>query len=374
MKKNKRESTEYEVWVVKVGSALLTHAKSGLNADVIASLAEQIAFIRSKGIRVVLVSSGSIAEGACKLGWNKRPKEIHKLQSAAAVGQMGLVYQYQQAFNAHRVTCAQILLTDADLANRKRYLNARSTLNSLLDLNIVPIVNENDTVVTEEIRFGDNDTLGALVANIVSAKKLVLLTDQQGLFTADPRSDESATLIERGIAGDPRLDAMAGDTSEFATGGMITKLQAATKAARSGADTIITNGKAKDVLKHILEGQPVGTYLSPAKGKIPAKKQWLAGQTQSNGKLVLDAGAVKVLREQGSSLLPIGVTKISGEFSRGDIVVCVDGWDKEVARGLINYNSTDAQLIKQKPSTEFPKLLGYVHEPEFIHRDNMVIY
>lgn len=369
-----KEVTEYSVWVVKVGSALLTHAKSGLNADVIASLAEQIAFVRSKGIRVVLVSSGSIAEGARKLGWNKRPKEVHKLQSAAAVGQMGLVHQYQQAFNAYRVTCAQILLTDADLANRKRYLNARSTLNSLLDLSIVPIVNENDTVVTEEIRFGDNDTLGALVANLVGASVLVLLTDEKGLFTADPKKDKSAALIETGIAGDSRLDAMAGDTSEFGTGGMITKLQAATKAARSGADTIITDGRQKDVLKKILNNEPVGTHLTPAKDRLPAKKQWLAAQTQSNGQLVLDAGAVNMLRQQGSSLLPVGVTKVSGEFSRGDIVVCVDGYGKEVARGLINYNSKEAQLIKKQPSTEFPRLLGYVHEPEIIHRDNMAIY
>ncbi|MFT5259361.1 MAG: glutamate 5-kinase [Saprospiraceae bacterium] len=373
MSHSRKDLRQAKVWVIKVGSALLTQASSGLNLEVIATLASQIAFLRSQGKQVVLVSSGSIAEGSRKLGWNKRPKEIHKLQAAAAVGQMGLVHQYQQAFNTHRLTCAQILLTNADLANRKRYLNARSTLTSLLDLNVIPIVNENDTVVTDEIRFGDNDTLAALVANIVGAEVLVLLTDQKGLFTADPSKDKTAKLIEQGIAGDPRLDAMAGDTSEFGTGGMVTKLKAATKAAHSGASTVIAFGKEPEVLKGIYNAKNIGTCLFPSKERLSAKKQWLAGQTQSNGKLVLDKGAARVLREKGSSLLPIGVTGVTGEFGRGDIVLCVDVDGKDVARGLANYSSDEADLMKQNASADIEKLIGYVNESELIHRDNMVI-
>jgi glutamate 5-kinase len=360
--------------IVKVGSSLVTNNGEGLDRSAIAAWAEQISTLVKQGKHVVLVSSGAVAEGMQRLGWKKRPVEVNELQAAAAVGQMGLVQMYESCFAQHGLHTAQILLTHDDLRDRKRYLNARSTLKTLLALKVIPIINENDTVVTEEIRFGDNDTLGALVANLIEADALVILTDQQGLYSADPRKDTNAKFINFEMAGNPALEQMAGGAgSNVGTGGMLTKILAAKRAANSGAHTVIASGREPNVLVRLSAGEAVGTHLEAGQMKIVAKKQWLADHLRLGGKLVLDAGAANVLTKEGKSLLAIGVVDVQGTFERGDVVACVSGDGKELARGIVNYNSQEVSRIKRKPSHEIEQILGYVEELELIHRDNMVL-
>ncbi|WP_300750719.1 glutamate 5-kinase [Janthinobacterium sp.] len=360
--------------IIKVGSSLVTNDGRGLDHAAIARWAAQIAGLRALGKQVVLVSSGAIAEGMLRLGFEQRPTDIHELQACAAVGQMGLAQIYESSFRAHQLGTAQVLLTHADLADRERYLNARSTLTTLLRLGVVPIINENDTVVTDEIKFGDNDTLGALVANLIEADALVILTDQHGLFSADPRKDPNAYLITQGIAGDPALEAMAGGAgSSLGRGGMLTKILAAKRAAKSGAHTIIAWGRDSDVLSRLAQGEAIGTELRAQTGQLTARKQWMADHLHTAGAVVLDAGAVQKLRQEGKSLLPIGVTAVQGEFGRGAIITCVDGQGTPVARGLCNYTSGEARRIMRKPSAEIEAILGYMEGHELIHRDNMVL-
>lgn len=363
-------------WVVKIGSALLTRNGAGLDRQGIAEWAAQMAWLRQQGIEVLLVSSGAVAEGLARLGLKERPSTIHGLQAAAAVGQMGLVEAYERSFQSHGYHTAQILLTHDDLSDRKRYLNARSTLLSLLELGVIPVVNENDTVVTDEIRFGDNDTLGALVANLVEAEVLVLLTDQEGMYDSDPRKDPNATLIQEAMATDSRLVGMA--TSESGSGlgrgGMVTKVRSAQLAARSGAYTVIAGGRRKDVLLDIFQGNQVGTLLIPEQSPIAARKQWLAGHLQMRGELVLDDGAVHVLKNSGRSLLAVGVKEVRGQFRRGEMVACTSMQGEKVACGLVNYDSEEADKIKGRSTVDIESCLGYIDDEELIHRDNMVIF
>ncbi|WP_058049169.1 glutamate 5-kinase [Janthinobacterium sp. Ant5-2-1] len=360
--------------IIKVGSSLVTNDGRGLDHAAIVRWAAQISGLRALGKEVVLVSSGAIAEGMLRLGFEQRPTDIHELQACAAVGQMGLAQIYESSFRAHSLGTAQVLLTHADLADRERYLNARSTLTTLLRLGVVPIINENDTVVTDEIKFGDNDTLGALVANLIEADALVILTDQHGLFSADPRKDPNAYLITQGIAGDPALEAMAGGAgSSLGRGGMLTKILAAKRAAKSGAHTIIAWGRDSDVLSRLAQGEAIGTELRAQTGQLTARKQWMADHLHTAGAVVLDAGAVQKLRQEGKSLLPIGVTGVNGEFGRGAVITCVDADGAPVARGLSNYTSGEARRIMRKPSTEIEAILGYMEGHELIHRDNMVL-
>ncbi len=361
-------------WVVKVGSSLVTDAGRGLAHGAIARWVEQIVRAREGGREVVLVSSGAVAEGMQRLGWHRRPRALHELQAVAAVGQMGLVQAYESHFMRHGVHTAQVLLTHDDLVDRRRYLNARSTLRTLLALGVVPVVNENDTVATDEIRFGDNDTLAALVANLVEADLLVILTDQAGLYERDPRLASGAGLIEEARAGDPALESVAQPgAGELGRGGMYTKVRAAARAARSGAATVIAGGEEADILERIGRGDAVGTYLYASTGRLTARKQWLASQLQVRGQLVLDEGAVRVLRESGRSLLPVGVTAVRGGFGRGELVACHDPQGREVARGLVNYSAEESDKLKGQPSDRIEALLGYVDEPELIHRDNLVV-
>lgn len=359
--------------VVKIGSAVLTNDGQGLDRERMRDLVDQMAVLRLRGVDVVLVSSGSIVEGMRRLGWNKRPVALYELQAAAAVGQMGLVQVYESCFQNHGVHTAQVLLTHEDFSNRGRYLNARSTLRTLLRLGIVPVVNENDTVATEEIRLGDNDTLSGLVANLVEADLCVILTDQEGLFSCDPALDPKATLITGARAGDPALDKMAGEGGFYGRGGMRTKLKAATLAARSGTSTVIASGRSADVLSRIAKGEELGTFLEPGEVPLAARKRWLAGQLRAHGQLRLDAGAAHVLRTSGKSLLPVGVKGVEGYFDRGAVVVCIDPDNREIARGLVNYNADEARKIMGHPSDRIVDLLGYVDEPELIHRDNLVL-
>jgi len=360
--------------VVKVGSSLVTNEGRGIDHDAVARWAGEIAQLARQGKAVVLVSSGAIAEGMQRLGWPTRPRAIHDLQAAAAVGQMGLVQAYERAFARHGLHTAQVLLTHEDLADRRRYLNARTTLTTLLELHVIPIINENDTVTTDEIRLGDNDTLGALVTNLVEADVLVLLTDQQGLYTADPRKHASATLVRNARAGDPALEAMAGGAgSAIARGGMLTKVLAAKRAARSGAATIIACGRDANVLTRLAQGDPIGTMLTAERTSLAARKQWLADHVRLAGRLTLDSGAVRALTHDGKSLLPIGVVAVTGQFGRGEVVGCVAPDGREVARGLVNYGAQEAARIMRRPSSEIETVLGYVDEPELIHRDNMVL-
>jgi glutamate 5-kinase len=366
--------TQCKRLVVKVGSSLVTNQGEGLDIPAIRNWAQQIATLRADGYKVVLVSSGAIAEGMQRLGWKLRPSAVHKLQAAAAVGQMGLIQVYESCFTAHGLHTAQILLTHADLADRERYLNARSTLRTLLTLGVIPIINENDTVVTDEIKFGDNDTLGALVANLIEADALVILTDQIGLFTADPRKDTNATLISLAQAGDDKLEAMAGGAgSHIGSGGMLTKVLAAKRAARSGAHTVIASGHEIDVLPRLMRGDSIGTLLEAQPSPLNARKQWLADHLQICGTVTLDAGAAHALRNEGKSLLPVGITKVSGKFERGTVVAIFDTNGKEIARGLINYNATETRRIAGHPSNKIESLLGYVDESELIHRDNLIL-
>ena len=359
-------------WVVKIGSSLITNIESGINVDLIHAWAGQIAALKAQGVEVVLVSSGSIVEGMKRLGWKDRPHEVHRLQVAAAVGQMGLVRTYETAFEKFGYRTAQILLTNADLADRRRYLNARNTLRTLLEMGIIPIVNENDTVATDEIRLGDNDTLAGLVTNIVDAELLVILTDQVGLYDEDPRINPNASLIRHAKSHDNALQNAAGPGSVLGRGGMRTKLQAAKGAARSGAATVIASGTEPKQLQKIRLNEFDGTLLSPSAARIAAHKQWLAGRLRISGKLHLDQGAVKALLDQKRSLLPVGVKQVEGKFSRGDLVVCVSPESTEIARGLVNYDFHEANQIKGCRSERIEKLLGYVREPEMIHRDNLV--
>jgi glutamate 5-kinase len=366
--------SECRRWVVKIGSALLTNDGQGLALESIDSWVEQMAGLRQKGHEVLLVSSGAVAEGMTRLGWNRRPHALHELQAAAAVGQMGLVQAYESRFMRYGLHTAQVLLTHEDLANRQRYLNARSTLRTLLALGVIPVVNENDTVTTEEIRFGDNDTLAALVANLVEADLLVFLTDQTGMLDSDPRRNPEATLVTEAQAGDVRLETMAsGSGGALGRGGMLTKVRAAARAARSGTMTLIAAGREPGILQRLASDETLGTRLYPACKPFAARKQWLAGRLQVRGRLTLDAGAVSVLREAGRSLLPVGVTRIEGEFGRGDLVVCVSPAGEEVARGLVNYSAVESRRIIGQPSNRIEALLGYVDEPELIHRDNLVL-
>ena len=360
--------------VVKVGSSLVTAAGRGLDIEAIGRWAEEIARLVRDGRRVILVSSGAIAEGMLRLGWTRRPQTMHELQAAAAVGQMGLVQCYESCFRRHELRTAQVLLTHADLADRQRYLNARATLRTLLELGAIPVINENDTVVTDEIKFGDNDTLGALVTNLVEADALVLLTDQAGLYDADPRTHSTARLIEEADALDPALGAMAGGTgSALAKGGMQTKVQAARRAARSGAHTVIADGRLPDVLVRLAAGERIGTLLTAKTVPLAARKQWLADHLSVAARLRLDAGAVRALVRDGKSLLPIGVVAVEGEFERGAVVACLDADGREVARGLVNYSAAEARRIMRRPSGEIESILGSMDEPELIHRDNLVL-
>lgn len=363
-----------KVIVVKVGSSLVTNDGNGLDKVAITAWAAQISALVQQGRQVILVSSGAVAEGMQRLGWKKRPTAVNELQAAAAVGQMGLVQMYESCFSQHQLHTAQVLLTHDDLADRKRYLNARSTLRTLLDLKVIPIINENDTVVTDEIRFGDNDTLASLVANLIEADTLVILTDQQGLYSADPRKDIEAKFIRHATAGDIALEKMAGGAgSNVGTGGMLTKILAAKRASRSGANTVIASGREKSVLVRLAAGEVIGTHLQTTEIKTTARKQWMADHLQLRGKLMLDAGAVKVIKQDGKSLLSIGVTAVEGNFERGEVVACCGADRVEVARGLVNYSSNEALRIMGKPSAEIEKILGYVEESELIHRDNLVL-
>jgi glutamate 5-kinase len=360
--------------IIKVGSSLVTNDGRGLDHAAIARWASQIAALRALGKDVVLVSSGAIAEGMLRLGFESRPTDIHELQACAAVGQMGLAQIYESSFRAHGLGTAQVLLTHADLADRERYLNARSTLTTLLRLKVVPIINENDTVVTDEIKFGDNDTLGALVANLIEADALVILTDQHGLFSADPRKDPNAVLIAEGKAGDPALEAMAGGAgSSIGRGGMLTKILAAKRAAGSGAHTIIAWGRDSDVLTRLANGEAIGTQLTAQTGHLTARKQWMADHLHTVGKVVLDAGAVQKLAREGKSLLPIGVIEVRGEFGRGAVITCIGEDGTPVARGITNYTSSEARRIMRKPSADIENVLGFMEGPELIHRDNLVL-
>ncbi|QAZ40036.1 glutamate 5-kinase [Methylibium sp. Pch-M] len=360
--------------VVKVGSSLVTNEGRGVDAAAIGNWCRQLASLAGQGREVLMVSSGAIAEGMKRLGWSARPKEIHELQAAAAVGQMGLAQMYESKLSEHGIGSAQVLLTHADLADRERYLNARSTLLTLLSLKVIPVINENDTVVNDEIKFGDNDTLGALVANLVDADALVILTDQPGLYSADPRKDPQARFIDEAVAGTPELEQMAGGAgSSLGRGGMITKVLAAKRAASSGASTVIAWGREPDVLLRLAAGEAIGTLLVARTAKLAARKQWMADHLQLRGAVVIDDGAVGKLRDEGKSLLPIGMLEVQGEFVRGDVIAVRSQAGAEIARGLANYASSEARLIARKPSSQIESLLGYSNEPEMIHRTNLVL-
>ena len=360
--------------VVKVGSSLVTNEGRGLDATAIGEWCRQLAALRQQGREVIMVSSGAIAEGMKRLGWRTRPVEINELQAAAAVGQMGLAQMYETCLRENRLQSAQVLLTHADLADRERYLNARSTLLTLLQLGVLPVINENDTVVNDEIKFGDNDTLGALVANLIEADLLVILTDQHGLFTADPRKHPDAQLVSIGQAGDAQLEAMAGGAgSSIGKGGMLTKILAAGRAAGSGASTVIAWGREPDALLRLVQGEVVGTVLLAPTHKLQARKQWMADHLLLQGSVVVDAGAAAKLQKEGKSLLPIGMTAVSGDFRRGEVIAVRDEQGREIARGMANYASHEARLLCRKPSSQLQALLGYAAEPEMIHCDNMVL-
>ena len=371
---DKIKTSECQRWVVKIGSALLTNDGKGLALDAIDGWVEQIAALQQAGREILLVSSGAVAAGMTRLGWTQRPHSLHELQAAAAVGQMGLVQAYESRFQKYGLHTAQVLLTHEDLADRQRYLNARSTLRTLLGLGVIPIVNENDTVTTAEIRLGDNDTLAALVANLVGADLLVLLTDQDGLLDSDPRVNPDARLITEAQAGDVALESMAaGSGGSLGQGGMLTKVRAAARAARSGVLTLIASGHETNVLQRVAADEALGTRLYPVCAPYAARKQWLASQLQVRGRLQLDAGAVNKLRSSGSSLLPVGVTRVEGTFKRGDLVMCIGPEGEEVARGLVNYSVSESEKIIGQPSSRIEELLGYVDEVELLHRDNLVL-
>ena len=369
----RRKVTQAKTWVVKVGSSLVTDEGQGLNKALISKWSEQIIKLRNEGIEIVLVSSGSVAAGMRSLGWKDRPEALHQVQVAAAVGQANLVRNYEEVFAHHNVITAQVLLTHADFQNRQRYLNARATFRSMMELGVLPVVNENDTVAVDEIRFGDNDSLAAMVANLIEADLLVLLTDQDGLYDANPCSHTEAQMIHEAQATDPKLKDYAGDScGNFGTGGMLTKVNAALIAAKTGGATIIANGRTDNILEKI-SAENVGTLLLGQSAGAVARKQWLATQLHVSGTLTLDEGAIKHLYESGSSLLPVGVVKVVGKFARGDLVSCIDSKGQEMARGLVNYSIEDAQLIIGKRSQEISQILGSIGDPELIHRDNLAL-
>ena len=371
----RQKLTTAKRWVIKIGSALLTENGVGLNRDDIGKWVEQMVHLRQQGMEVLLVSSGAIAEGMCRLGWQQRPHALHAQQAAAAVGQMGLVQAWESSFSRYGLHTAQVLLTHEDLSNRTRYLNARSTIRSLLQLGVVPVINENDTVITDEIRVGDNDTLAALAANLVDADHLIILTDQAGLYEQDPRQHAAAGLIQEAAADDTSLDAMAGESGgQLGRGGMATKLSAARLAARSGTCTVIASGREPDALLRIRGAEQLGTLLTANEMPLAAHKQWLAGHLQLRGKLTLDEGAVKVLKTGGKSLLAVGVTAVEGQFGRGEVVACLDRHGREIARGLVNYPVDEVERLLGQSSEHIEKILGYIAEPELIHRDNMVVF
>jgi glutamate 5-kinase len=360
--------------VVKVGSSLVTNEGRGVDAQAIGNWSRQLALLAQQGREMVMVSSGAIAEGMQRLGWTTRPTVVHELQAAAAVGQMGLVQMYETRLREHGMASAQVLLTHADLADRERYLNARSTLLTLLSLKVIPVINENDTVVNDEIRFGDNDTLGALVANLVDADAYVILTDQRGLYAEDPRKNPQARFVDQATAGDPALEAMAGGAgSSLGRGGMLTKILAAKRAAGSGTSTVIAYGRETDVLLRLAAGEKIGTHLVAGTAKMAARKRWMVDQLQLRGAVCVDEGAVHKVRDEGKSLLPIGVHEVQGEFVRGDVIAVRTLQGKELARGLANYSAAEARLIARKPSAQIADLLGYSNEPELIHRTNLVL-
>ncbi len=361
-------------WVVKIGSSLLTNEGRGLNLPAIHDWVRQMAALRDQDVEVLVVSSGSVAEGIKRLGWSARPSELSKLQAAAAVGQMGLVWAYEEAFSRHSYHTAQILLTHADLSERQRYLNARNTLRTLLDHRVVPVINENDTVVTDEIRFGDNDTLAALTANLMGADVLVILTDQQGLYDDNPRTNPDARLLHEVKVSDPAIERMARpEGGALGRGGMYTKVMAAKRAARSGTATLIASGWEKDVLLRLHAGEQLGTLLIPDLAPYSARKRWIAGQLQARGTLHLDAGAARALRRKGVSLLPVGVTAVTGEFDAGEVVVCVDPEGREVARGLVNFSAAEARRIIGRSTEQVRVILGHEADAELIHCDNLVL-
>ena len=361
-------------WVIKLGSALLTNDGSGLNQTELAKWVAQMVELRNQGVELVIVSSGAVAEGMQRLGWKTRPSAIHELQAAAAVGQMGLVQAYESEFAKSGLHTAQILMTHDDLSNRARYLNARNTIQTLIEHGVIPIINENDTVVTDEIRFGDNDTLAALTANLIGADVLVILTDQQGLYDSNPRENPNAKLIEQAQVSRKDIEAMASpEGGALGRGGMYTKVMAAKRAARSGTATLIASGREAEILPKLFSGEQYGTLLVPDLEPIRARKQWLAGHLQARGRLTLDAGAVKVVTEQGRSLLPVGVTQAEGDFKRGEMVICQDEQGREVARGLVNYSAEEARKILRQPSQNIQTLLGYIDDESLIHRDNLVL-
>ncbi|MDQ6627379.1 MAG: glutamate 5-kinase [Pseudomonadota bacterium] len=360
--------------VVKVGSSLVTNEGRGVDRVAIGNWCRQMAALSGQRRELVMVSSGAIVEGMKRLGWTSRPHALHELQAAAAVGQMGLAQAYESALREHGIGSAQVLLTHADLSDRERYLNARSTLITLLALGVVPVVNENDTVVNDEIKFGDNDTLAALVANLLDADLLVILTDQAGLFSSDPRKSADARLVRHGVAGDGELERMAGDTGgALGRGGMLTKVLAAKRAARSGASTVIASGREPDVLLRLVAGESIGTELVAATAKVVARKLWLSNQLQLRGAVTVDGGAGAKVRDGGKSLLPIGVVEVEGDFHRGDVIAVRGPGGAEIGRGLSNYSSAEARLIARRPSSDFERLLGFIGEPELIHRDNFVL-
>lgn len=370
---NRKQLSQTKRWVVKIGSSLVTNKGEGLDKEAIQAWSEQIRRLQQSGIECLLVSSGAVAEGMARLGWHTRPNAVHELQAAAAVGQMGLVQAYESCFRQHDIHTAQILLTHDDLSNRERYLNARTTLKTLLKLGTVPIINENDTVATDEIRFGDNDTLAALVANLVEADALIILTDQKGLFDKAPEL-AGAKLVEEAQADDPLLSEMAGPSSgTLGMGGMSTKITAAQRAARSGCCTVIASGSEDNVLLRLRDSENIGTLLTPSNEPLAARKQWLAGHLRPSGTISLDAGASKVLQSNGGSLLSVGITAVSGKFLRGDLVSCLNQDGKEIARGLVNYSANESNQIKGHTSQEIEHTLGYVDEDELIHRDNLVL-
>lgn len=374
MKKTATKSKTAQRWVIKIGSSLVTNEGQGLNQAAIQSWMQEFAELHQRGYEVILVSSGAVAEGMSRLGWTQRPHALHELQAAAAVGQMGLVQAYEKNLQEYNLHSAQVLLTHEDLRDRNRYINARSTLCTLLELGVVPVVNENDTVATDEIRFGDNDNLAALVANLISADVLIILTDQEGVYDKNPRTHTDAQLIAECHSDDKKLDTAAGPSHHsMGRGGMVTKIAAARRAERSGTTTIITSGKVPQTLLAIVDNNYVGTTITPTTEPLTARKQWIANQLQPAGSIHLDAGAGKVLLSGGASLLPVGVAAVDGEFTRGDLVACINQSGEEIARGLVNYSSAETRLILGKASGEIEKILGYVDEPELIHRDNLAI-
>ncbi len=361
------------IWVVKIGSSLLTDLDSGLNLAAIKSWVGQIKALMENNVSVVLVSSGAVSAGMATLNWDSRPQQLHQKQAAAAVGQVKLVEVYENLFRENGLHTALVLLTETDFADRVRYLNSRSTLRTLLELGVVPVINENDTIVNDEIRLGDNDTLAALVCNLLEANKLILLTDQDGLYTANPREVTDAELIANAKAGDKLLLDYSGSSGELGSGGMVTKVNAAEKAARSGTETVICNGLTENILIRLWQGEAIGTLLEPVGEPVAARKRWLANRLKVTGSVTLDDGAVKSLLEKGTSLLPVGVIDVSGKFERGDLVVCLNTANQEIARGLVNYNSINTQKIIRQPSHKIKSILGFEDEPELIHRDNMVL-